>query len=535
MRVLSGFLLVLFGISVAILCAAQLSAQQAPTQSQAPPWTLLMDPVCPVAPYPGRPNGTKELRVLYFPTAKDAKLKDSKSLSLQVGFNGPNYVNNRALVPFSRKGDHWEALVPLEKSSAAYAIFSVKDDDTNAVDDNSGKYWDVVSCTPLGDKDSNGLMLQAESYAGEAWPAGIRREKDLNKVVSLLESAIANSKFQKSMVLTKLWEYKAKRDGDSPAAYAKLAAEIEHYLDEHIDDPNAQFGVGNFVVLREKKFPADFADRTVARIDAKIKEPMISFRASLAVQRAQDEADPHKRLVALDQVIAQYPNTVDVENAYAFRFYTCVELRDVACAETALAKSREASLANKAVEDTTAYGRYLQMAALYAEKGEKLDVALNLTDQANESLGFLKTPSTEDILREVEAQIAQTRARVYLAMHKYDLAVQQAQMAMAEFKKRAELHFILAEAFAGAGQKSKALEEYFNAALMPSNKDLEYRAELQHFYLAHFGNEKQFESALHQQIANRFQAANYVPKLLEQPAPKFGFTTLKGEKFDSSN
>ena len=105
---------------------------------------------------------------------------------------------------------------------------------------------------------------------------------------------------------------------------------------------------------------------------------------------------------------------------------------------------------------------------------------------------------------------------------------------MAEFKKRAELHFILAEAFAGAGQKSKALDEYFNAALMPSNKDLEYRAELQHFYLAHFGNEKQFESALHQQIANRFQAANYVPKLLEQPAPKFGFTTLKGETFDSS-
>ena len=164
MRVLSGFLLVLFGISVAILCAAQLSAQQAPTQSLAAPWTLLMDPVCPVAPYPGRPNGTKELRVLYFPTGNGAKLKDSKSLSLQVGFNGPNYVSNRALVPFSRKGDHWEALAPLEKSSAAYAIFSVKDDDTNAVDDNSGKYWDVVSCTPLGDKDSNGLMLQAESY-----------------------------------------------------------------------------------------------------------------------------------------------------------------------------------------------------------------------------------------------------------------------------------------------------------------------------------------------------------------------------------
>jgi tetratricopeptide (TPR) repeat protein len=137
------------------------------------------------------------------------------------------------------------------------------------------------------------------------------------------------------------------------------------------------------------------------------------------------------------------------------------------------------------------------------------------------------------VLRSIEAQIAETRARVYLAMHKYDLAVQQAQMAIAEFKKRAELHFILAQAYAGAGEKSKALDEYFNAALMPSNKDLDYRAELQRFYLANIGNEKQFESALRQQIADRFKAANYVPKLLEQPAPKFEFTTLKGEKFDS--
>jgi hypothetical protein len=81
MSISSRFLLVLFGITVAILCAAQLSAQKVPTQSQAPPWALLMDPVCPVAPFPGRAresNASTELRVLYFPTAKDAKLKDSK-------------------------------------------------------------------------------------------------------------------------------------------------------------------------------------------------------------------------------------------------------------------------------------------------------------------------------------------------------------------------------------------------------------------------------------------------------------------------
>jgi hypothetical protein len=301
-----------------------------------------MDPVCPVAPHPGRPNATKELRVLYFPLAKDAKLKDSKSLSLQVGLNGPNYIDNHAVVPFSRKGDHWEAVLPLEKSHASYAILSVKDDDTNAVDDNAGKYWDMVPCTPLGDKELNGLMMQAESYGGEAWPSGIRREKDLDKVVSMLETAIANSKFHTSMALTKLWEYKAKRDSDSPEIYAKLAAEIEHHLDDHIEDSTAQFGVGNFVVMREKKFPADFADRIAAKIDAKIKEPRISFRAALAVRRAEDQPDPHKRLAALDQALAEYPKTLEAGNAYSFRFYTCIELKDVPCAEAALASYREA-------------------------------------------------------------------------------------------------------------------------------------------------------------------------------------------------
>lgn len=538
MRVLSRCLLVLFGIVLAVSSVAQLSAQQVPTQSQAPSWTLLMDPVCPVAPFPGRTressNATSELRVLYFPTSKDAKLKDSKSLSLQVAFNGPNYMNNRALVPFTRKGDHWEALVPLGETYRSYTIFSIKDGEPSAVDDNGGKYWDVVFCRPDGEKDLNGLMQQAESYAGEVWPFGIRREKDLNKVVSLLEGAIANSKFQNSMVLTKLWDYKAKRDGDSAETYAKLAAEIEHYLDEHIDDATAQFGAGNFLRMHYKKLPPDVVNRMTAKLDTNAKDPGFSFREYVALGRAEDEPDPQKRLVAIDQVIAQYPKSNQLESAYFSRTQTCVALKNVACAEAALTKYREASQAEaaKGIADFMSYNQYILMADLYAEQNVKLDAALKLTEEAHSSLESLKV-GNDDFISQVESQIAETRARIYLGMRKYELAVAEAERAMTTFEKRADAHFTLAQAYTGAGQKSKALDEYFNAALMPSNKDLEYRAKLQHFYLANFGNEKRFEAALHQQIVNRFQAANYVPKLLEQPAPKFEFTTLKGEKFDS--
>jgi tetratricopeptide (TPR) repeat protein len=185
--------------------------------------------------------------------------------------------------------------------------------------------------------------------------------------------------------------------------------------------------------------------------------------------------------------------------------------------------------------DYMSQGLYLEMAELYAQQNVKPDAALKLTDETERSLEPMRRTDNDEVVSQVESQIAETRAQIYLDMRMYEPALTQAQKAMTKFGKSAQAHLILAQAYAGHGDNAKALEEYFNAALVPSNKDLEYRAELQRFYLAHFGNEKQFEAALHKQIADRFQAANYVPKLLEQPAPKFEFTTLKGEKFDSAN
>jgi hypothetical protein len=541
MRFLSRPLIVVVGMYFGIVSVAQSTSGQTAAQQQAPLWTVLLDPVCPVTPFPGQThessNATSELRVMYFPAAKDAKLRDSKSLSLQIAFNGPRFFNNRALVPFTRKADHWEALIPLEKSRPVYAMFSIKDDDTTAVDDNDGKYWDVVFCRPDGEKDSNGLLQQAESYSGEAWPFGMRRETDFAKAVSLLESAAVNSKSHNSMILTKMWDYKVKRDGDSPATYSKLAAEIERYLDEHKDDANAQFGVGNFLRMHYKKFSPDFVDRTTAKLDANAKDPGFSFREYVALSRAEDEPDPQKRLAAIDQMIAQYPNSQQLEFAYSSRFFTCVALKDVECAESSLAKYR-GSLRSHAAEnnpDFMSQGLYLQIAELYAQRNVKPDAALKLTDEAERSLDPMRRTGNDEFASHMESQIAETRARIYVGIHKYDLAMAQAKKAMTGLGKSADAHLVLAQAYAGVGDKAKALEEYFNGALMPSNKDLEYRAELKRYYLAHFGNEKEFEAALHKQIADRFQAANYVPKLIEQPAPKFEFTTLKGEKFDSAN
>src|SRR5437899_9805646 len=130
------------GLAILLLLASTGSAfAQQPAPPPTSPRSVLLDPVCPVSGSfnNNAPNATKELRVLYFPAAKDAKLKDAQSLSLHVGFTrSPS--NSSATIPFSRKDGFWEAIVPLEKFHPFYTIFFVRDDKSGTVDDNGGQF-----------------------------------------------------------------------------------------------------------------------------------------------------------------------------------------------------------------------------------------------------------------------------------------------------------------------------------------------------------------------------------------------------------
>src|SRR5215472_17677714 len=132
---------------LAILSASYSAfSQQSAGKPQTSPWTVLTDPVCPVAPFygPPLPNASKELKVMYFPAGKTAKLKDPQSLDLHIGFNQPGRAGRSTVIPFTHKDDHWEALVPLDEQHAMYSIFLVQDPKTGAIDDNGGQLWDLV-------------------------------------------------------------------------------------------------------------------------------------------------------------------------------------------------------------------------------------------------------------------------------------------------------------------------------------------------------------------------------------------------------
>jgi tetratricopeptide (TPR) repeat protein len=524
-------------VLLAVCSALALSAQQPPSTPSVPRWTVLVDPVCPVSSFYGdpAPNATKKLRVLYFPESKAAKLKNPESLTLQVGFNYPQSGDDKAEVPFARKGDHWEALVQLEEHHAMYAIFDVKDDKSGAVDNNEGKYWDVVFCFASGERDMNAMMRRAQSYAGVSWPFNIHRAKDYGKAVSILESAMAGMDFRRSsFILADLWTYKAERDGGDAAAYAKLAKELDQFMADHASEKSAIWSVGNFTVTHLDQLPAEFVGRTLATVDATANDPRYSFRAGAELTRAIGEPDLQKRLAALDAVISKYSNGVQVESAQQSRFMTFVALGDVAGAESAFAKWREAA-AKETHPDPNAHLGFETLARMYIDKGIKLEEALKLIDDGREAFKFGpgdRMPS--GIAKIAEATQSQLRARAYLGLHKPDLALIEAQKAI-EDRKDGEDYFVLAQSYAATGSKQKALDAYFEAALSPSNKDLDYRAELEKFYVAqHFGKRSQFAAAFEQRRVERFGVEKYVPKLVDQPAPVFSVVTLKGEKLDAS-
>lgn len=530
-------------IAAFLLSAAWAAAQQPAEQKYPLIFPVYVDPVCPVTSFslPGVPNLTRELRVMYYPQAKQAKIKRPESLHLYIGFNYPRMPNNSADIVFAQKDDHWEALVPLDRSHSGYAIFYVKDNKSGVIDNNDNKLWEVTFCTPLGDRDVNSILRQAESYTGVSWPFSIHRTKDYSKAVSLLEGFVATDQraSKASFAYESLWNYKAELNGGDAKAWAGVADEIDRYIQSHLDEWQAVRAIGNYVVRTQDKLPAAFVDRVIPQIDALKTDSKNPLKAQLMYSRAIRIRDPKRRMAAIDEFIRTYPDTVEVVFALNSKFYDLAAQKDVAGAEAAFAaalKSREAH--KDEVRNLDDYNLFLMLADLYIDKRVKLDEALKLADQ---SRATLKSESTQpgilvppEFLASMDASIAQTKARAYLALNQPQQAAAEAQKAV-DKRKSAQTYLILAQARATAGEKQKALDAYFEALLLPSNNDTKIAAELTDFYIKQgFGDEVQLQAELDKRRQERFKSANYTPALVDKPAPEFEFISFSGEKFATS-
>jgi hypothetical protein len=244
--------------------------------------------------------------------------------------------------------------------------------------------------------------------------------------------------------------------------------------------------------------------------------------------------DNPKKLAALDAFVAKYPDGTLLALAQSNRFTYLIGLGDAAGAAAALEAYRQAQKREtRSFRDPDEYASLLSLARLYIEKKIKLDQALKLTDEAQASTQAdyaLRQPL--GFRQQIEAQAALVRSLAYLALKQPAQALEQIKKST-EIQKSPESYFVLAQALAANGEKNQALDAYFEAALEPSNKDLEYTSALEQFYLkGHFGSRRQLGAALDAQRAEQFKASGYKPTLVDQAAPQVEFVTLAGETFN---
>jgi tetratricopeptide (TPR) repeat protein len=524
-----------------IAAALALGAQNVPSTAPAKPPTsepfsaIALDPVCPTVAY-GSAVSTQQIRVSYFPSSSRAKLKDPQSLTLELVVNGANWADNTLIVPFTRKDSHWEATVP---GKPFYNIFYVKDEKAGQMDDNGGRYWEIEYCNPDGGLTELGAMLLAESYAGEQWPVaggqwplGIKRKKDYATAVSILEAAIgrqgAADLYMWAQAIERLWEYQAQRDGGDAEAYAKVAQRIEQFLSAHQQEANVPvWTIGNFLSEFQDKLPADSVERMVQALEA--RDPHSEVRAQLLYRRSLRERDPAKRQALQDELLAKYPESSQAMGVWRNKLPAAIAKGDVPGAEAAFASWRK-FFDSKRVVDPTAPDAYLSLVQLYADKGVKLQEALKLIDEAESMAPAVMSQSNRNSF---DQRFVQARMRVYLSLQQPALALAQARKVSLLAQTAAD-YSLLGRVYAAAGEKDKAVDAYFQAALLP-DYDLSCGEQAEQFYLSnHLGDRAQFAGELHKRRAVRFAAANYVPALVDRPAPALEFTTLAGEKFEEA-
>jgi thiol-disulfide isomerase/thioredoxin len=495
---------------------------------------LQIDPSCPVAS--GIDEETKEIHFTYYPQSPAAKIRDPHDLKLEVGVNGRFWRDNTRTVPFVRGDDGtWQAALSHKNQDDVwfYLIFQVRDGASGAVDDNSGLYWDAVACNSDGSQNESGVQSEAESYTGTRFDNGIGRQRDYGKAIAVLDEFMHREPAQGYGLLPFYWDYKVRLYGRDDAGWKKVSTEVSHFTDEHQQDKDALRGAFYFVLNHEDHLPPELYPRIMSYLEATDPEEAAKLERTTAFNRLRHERDTRKQADGLAEFIRKYPSDPQAPNAGAWCFMALRTLHDVAGAEELFPKLVEL---DPGWADT-----YATMAAIYLENEQKPEQSLKLLDNAEQlfSPKFNSRHNLSLTLSVDDTQVASTlafwRARAYLLQGNAELALPLAKKAL-EDRKSSERYFVLGQAFESVGQKEKAVDAYLAAIARTSSEAPAQRERLEKLWLSGgFGTKEQLEQKLKTQDDEAFRKVNYVPKLVDEPVREYEFTTLKGEKFRSSD
>ncbi len=434
----------------------------------------------------------------------------------------------------------------IDTNGPAFALFYARDDRAR-IDDNSGRYWEVVTCGADHMPSARAVPYQAASFTGDALSDGIQRAPDFERAISILREWMAEHQ-DSTLFVTDVWGYRLRQGGRIDAAFNALVPEIERFVVDHSDNETALAQALSFVSMWRARLPATLFAATQTALTK--LNPRSSFARSVLAEvvwdRISDEKDVRRRIQMYEDFAAAYPGDGNTQIAYARAFMAAAEdLKDASAAERAFERWRTFEPASP--------DPYASIGIFYVEQKIKPDEAVRMLDQATERCQAAPTGAAGAAVVTVtcdkpdpsnpapgQARLEQAIARIRywrgraLAQHgEMQRAVEDLQFAARLLSDDAKVALTLGQVAEKAGRRDVALAAYLDATSAPYQTSREPMDALRRVFVAGgMGTEDQLEARLAAQIAARRKkaAADFKPVPIERPAPAFDATLLDGSK-----
>lgn len=524
MRVLRHFTFTLSVLACTLFVSAQQDKQDSPERFY---FVSLTDPACPVTGYTGPVPVTKEIRVLYYPMGDGAIVKSPKSPVVHLVFDGGYGLGEDRTLPLTRRDDDvWTTTLLLGDSIPKYAIYWIEDRESKSVDTNGGKYFEIPFCDARGQRDEWSVRFQAESYTGTLQAHGIERGVDYSKAIGILDEYI-HPPFRGENLISNRWEYELKLHGDTPEARSALLVEIRKFITDHSVDGFGLLSALNFATY-ENWFPPDTMEGLLKAIEKKY--PAQSPRAFLLQARASQEKSKQRRITLEWELLDKYP---DSSEARFVRQRLLLEVTDLAQREKLYQQIR--------AQDPDDAFQPVNMASAYVRKNQKLPEALALLDEAEKLFDAnlqnkqAKVHYFESTVKDMKLNIAAMRGDILIRLGRSKEALSVLQPIEGHFTS-GHPYYLLGKAYEETGDKSAAIDAYLESVVRPSKDQQQADAALVALWSSeNRGSEQDLQQRIEAKLTQNFTSANYLPHLLNHPAPDFGLTTLNGEKLSRSS
>lgn len=520
----------------------------------------------------GRSSKLPVIHIRYNPSAPVALLRSSRSLTLHIAnVVLPSQATVHDLSMTRQPDGTWIAdFDPPTPFGWGYFVFYFEDNQHHP-DRNHGAYWDIAMCF-RGEPFPEAAIQKSNSWMGELIAPGIQRPLDIGKAIAVLKDDFARYPNHVTDFYM-LWTDELTMGDKSPASYEKVGREVDEYVAKYGNNSYPLMAVMGFVAANQAELPPGTVERfrqaTIAL--PQTAEPTEAWRISpgkiarskawiKGMERNRDnilaeldfwpiwsETNLRQQTTDFLAYIHTYPNSTRNGEAYSRAMYDQMSLNDMAGIENVY--NQWSSWDPKNPDPPAILAHY------YLDHKLKLERAVELLNQA-QTLFRAAVPENADKssrrmfangiksnsfgevapFPDARGKIEFLRGQVYSLLNRLPEARADLEAAVKAMPDNPDVQFAVGQIREKMGDTAQALDAYLAAASALYGSTQEARDSYVRLFVAlKLGSEKAADKRLFARVkqTERQLATQYIPVLLNQPAPEFSFQILNGKLFDN--